>query len=221
MKFDTSEHYQMNTTTNYKSPFLIYREFSSPLLCENIIESLNLTVPDTDTEGKPIPFIKQDDYMEAIIFERFDVLRPQIIKYYGIEARGTERMTFEWYPTGAESALICDNSVYVREKWLRTRDRDLTAVLFLCNYQETTPFSDDFEVCGGKLEFPQWGFGFNPERGTLIVYPSDPHFINKTALIQAGELYQVRFHIAATTPYLFNPDNFPGNYQIWFKDLLE
>lgn len=206
---------------NHKSPFLIYREFCSPLLCEQIVDHLNLTVPDTDTEGRPIPFTKQNDSMEAIIFERFNVLQPQIAQYYEIEPRGTERMTFEWYPEGAEGEFICDNSVRVREKWLRTRDRDITAVLFLCDYQETTPFSSDFEVCGGKLEFPQWGFGFNPERGTLITYPSDPHFINKTTFIDAGDLFQVRFHIAAKVPYLFDPQKFPGNYQIWFKNLLD
>lgn len=204
-----------------KSPFLIYREFCSPLLCEQIVDHLDLTVPDVNTSGVPIRFVKHDEKMEAILFERFDVLRPQIEQYYDIEIRGTERMTFEWWPQGSEGELTCENSNYLRKKWLRTRDRDVTAIAFFSQHQETIPFEHEFEVYGGKLEFPQWDFGFVPERGTLIMYPSDPHFINKIAPVLAGDVILVRFHIAAAMPYLFDPKKFPGDYKIWFKNLLE
>ena len=71
---------------------------------------------------------------------------------------------------------------------------------------------------GGKLEFPQWGFGFNPQRGTMIVFPSGPHFINATTKVLVGELYQVKIQMTAQVPLLFNPAEYPGDYKQWFRE---
>ena len=129
-------------------------------------------------------------------------------------------MDFEWYPPGASKDVHCENSSFTKaKKWLRHRDRDLSFVLFLSSWQPTVPFDGDFECKGGKLEFPQHNFGFNPERGTLIVFPSSPHFINATAMVEAGELHQVRFHMAGMLPYMYDPSDFPGDYMSWFKHL--
>jgi hypothetical protein len=140
--------------------------------------------------------------------------------YYQQAYKGTERMQFEWYPEGCTSEFVCENSEFLRQKWLRTKARDFTCILFLSDYQEKIPFEQEFEVYGGKLEFVQHKFGFNPKRGTLIVFPSDPHFINITTPILAGDLFQVRIQIAAKSPYLYNPQDFPGNYTTWFKGLF-
>jgi hypothetical protein len=103
---------------------------------------------------------------------------------------------------------------------MRLYNRDFTGVIFLSDYQEQVPFDDEYEVFGGKLEFYSHKFGFNPQRGTLIIFPSDPHFINATSPIQAGDLFQIRFHITCTQPYLYNPKNFPGNYTTWFNETV-
>lgn len=128
-------------------------------------------------------------------------------------------MNFEWFPEESKGDFICENSEYLRHKWLRTRQRDLTGIIFLSDYQESLPFEQDYEVYGGKLEFVQHHFSFQPKRGTLIIFPSDPHFINITSKIIAGDLFQVRFHIAATQSYLYNPTVFPGDYSSWFKGM--
>lgn len=205
---------------NYKSPFLVYQEFLSPLLCEEIVDHLDVTVPDRDIDGKPLPSFRHNDYCEKVIFERIESHLPRIMSYYDIEYRGTERMIFEWYPEESYGKPHCDSSEYLRKKWVKTKDRDITGILFLSDHREQVPFDPEYEVCGGKLEFPQHQFGFNPERGTLILYPSTPHFINATSQVEAGDLFQVRFHIATKTPLIYQPKNFPGNYRVWFQNLL-
>lgn len=203
-----------------KSPFKIYRNFLSPKLCEQFSDKIAFTDPDYDTKtNEPLRMMKFDENIQLAIYSRLSILVPDLEKYYGFEYAGTEQIMVEWYDEGVTGKPICENSNYIGKKWLRTRERDLSGVVFFSDYQNQPAFDSDYEVYGGKLEFPQHGFGFNPERGTLIIYPSAPHFINATAKIQAGELYQARFHIAGKAPYLYDPSNFPGDYRTWFAGL--
>jgi hypothetical protein len=202
-----------------KSPFLIKQEFLSPLLCEDLVDNLNLTIPDEDLEGYPTKTIRMNEKNDEIIFNRLELIFEEIEQYYEIEYEGTEQMTFEWYAEECKGTPPhCESSTYVNQKWVRSKNRDLTGVVFLSDYQEQVPFDSDFECYGGKLEFAQHHFGFNPQRGTLILFPSDPHFINNTTEILVGDLFQVRFHIAAKEPFLYDPKKFLGNYQIWLSE---
>jgi len=200
-----------------KSPFVVFQEFLSPKLCEEIINDLEFYVPDTDPEGNPIKTVRTHEQSEHTIYTRFEPLIPQVEQHYGFNHRGTETVTFEYYDQGTISEPHCENSQWIRKKWARVRDRDFSCILFLNTYQDQIPFDNDYEVYGGKVEFPQHGFGFNPERGTLIIYPSGPHFINATNEIISGELIMARFHLAAHMPYLYDPSNFPGDYRSWFS----
>ena len=200
-----------------KSPFYIVENFLSPKMCEQIVIDMDYYIPDTDPDGRPIQMEKHHEPSEQIIFDKFNSLIPTLEKYYDFEHRGTEMMRFQFYPQGAESTPLCDNSSWIRKQWARTKDRDFSVILFLSDYQDDVPFDNDFEVYGGKYEFAQHGFGFNPQRGTLIVYPSGPHFINAVADIVAGDLFMVKFHLAAQIPYFHNPNNFPGDYTTWFR----
>jgi hypothetical protein len=203
-----------------KSPFFIENEFLSPYLCEELIDIVGFNVPDANKEGDPILTVRSSERAEAIVYERLLNLMPKIEKHFELMYKGTEEgMTFEWYPETTKGQFLCGNSKYVRQKWLRINNRDLTGVIFLCDYQDKLPFEQDFEVYGGKLEFVQHRFGFNPSRGTLIVFPADPHFINITTEILAGDLFQVRFFVSGHHPYFYQPSNFPGNYTTWFKDV--
>jgi hypothetical protein len=199
-----------------KSPFFIVNEFLSPLLCEDLIDALDYNVPDTDKDNHPILTKKSSQQAEQIIYERLQQILPAVQNHYHISYKGTEPVTFEWYPSGTEGVVHAENSEYLRQKWVRVRPADLTAILFLSDYQDTDRFDEYYEVYGGKLEFPQHQFGFNPTRGTLVVFPSDPHFINKTSRVHAGDLFQARIQMVASTPLLYNPADFPGNYTIWF-----
>jgi len=202
-----------------RSPFYVVEEFLSPLLCEEIIDICDYTVPDTNKDGKVVRSIKSNERAESIIYERLLGLLPSIQDYYNFKHKGTEPIIFEWYPEGCkgkDNPMGSENSKFVRGKWLRTHQRDITGVLFLCDYQDNPNFEDEYEVYGGKLEFPQHAFGFNPRRGTLILFPSDPHFINVTSDVFIGDLFQSRIQIAADTPYFYDPEMFPGNYTQWF-----
>lgn len=206
-----------------KSPFKIYQEFLSPLQCENIIDALSLTYPDEDQDGNFIPWTTlRNDLSEEQIFDKIrnSNIISELEQYYGFNYRGSKEMLFEWYPAGTEGTFVCENSKRVNDKWARVLDRDISCMLFLTDYHDKGDFDNEWECYGGKLEFPQHQFGFNPQRGTLICYPSGPHFINITAPVMAGDLVQVRWHIAAQKPYLYDPKQFPGDYTNWFADVV-
>ncbi len=202
-----------------KSPFKVYRNFLSPKICEQFCDTVGFTDADIDKDEKPIMMFKHNPMIEEIIFAKIQNIVPDLEKWYGVTYKGTERIHVEWYDEGVTGKPRCENSMYLKKAWVRTFSRDLSAILFFNDYQDVSPFDNDYEVYGGKLEFPQHAFSFNPTRGCLIVYPSVPHFINLTGEIKAGELYQARIHMSATLPFLYNPDKFPGNYLSWFNDL--
>lgn len=199
-----------------KSPFYVVNEFLSPLLCEVIVDECEFFTPDVDKDGFAVKTIKTNDKAEQLIYERLSSIIPILQEHYNFIYRGTERIQFEWYPSGSNSIPISENSIFSKGKWSRTKVRDFTGILFLSDYQDHLPFESDYEVYGGKLEFAQHKFGFNPTRGTLIFFPSDPHFINNTATILAGDLYQARIQIAANQSWIYNLNNYPGNYTNWF-----
>lgn len=203
----------------YKSPFKVVPNFVSPLMCEEIIDELNFISPDTNIDGQPIMSKKFNEAFESMLFDRLEQVIPHLEQHYGFDYKGTEAMEFEWIPQGASIAPQCESSEYLNNTWVKTRHRDFTCVLFLTDHNDNPPFDEEFEVYGAKLEFPSHQFGFNPQRGTLVVYPSDPRFANGTAKAIVGDAHQVRIHIAAETPYNYNPKNFPGNYTVWFNDL--
>lgn len=198
-----------------KSPFYVVQNFISPKQCEIIVDDLGYYEPDLDVEGNPVLMQRHHADSESVVYTRFKTILPTLEKYYGFDHKGTEHVTFEYRAAGVEPEAVCDNSKWVNKKWVQTKDRALSAVLFLSDYQEKVPFDSDYEVFGGKLEFLQHKFGFNPQRGTLIIYPSGPHFINAHAEILAGELYTARFYIASQMPWFYQPSDFPGNYLSW------
>lgn len=201
-------------------PFFVVKEFISPLMCEEIIDLCEFTVPDTDKDDHEVKTAKTSEAAEVIIYERLRELIPELQAHYQFEYKGTERVNFEWMPQGSAGEFQCENSNFLRGKWLRTKQRDFTGLLFLSDYQEQTPFEQAFEVLGGKLEFVQHHFSFQPQRGTLIIFPSDPHFINVTSTVHVGDLFQARLQIAAQSTYLYDPQQFPGNYTTWFAEDL-
>lgn len=203
-----------------KSPFLVIQDFLSPKICEQIVTDLDFLSPDMDPDGNPLKMYRSHEGCQMVIYKKLMEQIDSISKYYGVDYKGTEEMMFEYLAGGVTTDPICENSNYLRKKWVRVKDRDLTGVLFFSDYNQEIPFDNDFEVYGGKLEFPQHGFSFQPTRGTLVIYPSGPHFINANAEVIAGDLFQVRIHIATKLPYLYNPREFPGDYRTWFKHLM-
>lgn len=202
---------------SYKSPFFIVKEFISPLQCEDIVERLNNNYPNTDVDDVPVKNIKYNNLTELRILPALEDILPKLENYYSFKTKGILPFKFEWYVEDFKVEPPQTLSyVYRKHKWTRVSEISFTGIIFLTDYNDKPPFDNDFEVYGGKLEFMTHRFGFNPQRGTLVCFPEGPNFINTTAQINAGELNQIRFHIVAETPYNYDPNNFPGNYKVWF-----
>jgi hypothetical protein len=204
-----------------KSPFLVYQEFMSPKACKEILDAVKVSAPNRDSDGYAMKLERFHNESEDKIFAKFKPLIPEIEAHYNLKYKGTEHLVFQHFPEGmkglAESPH-CENSQYLRKKWVKVRERDLTAVLWLKDYQDSVPLDPKIEVYGGKLEFPAYNFSIQPQCGTLMIYPAGPHFITATSPVLVGDLHCVRFHIAADGTWIYQPDQFKGTYQEWFNE---
>lgn len=207
--------------SRYKSPFIVIPDFVSPLTCEDIVDRLSNTFPETDEEGRPkksvtsnrLSEIRLEDYLAEAVDLTED--------YYGVQIKGVHPLQFEWFPEGCTTTKpTCENSVLVGGKWSRSNNKDFVGILFLSDYQDKPPFDPTFEVSGGKLQFPTHGFGFNPKRGMLVIFPGNENFVHATADVKLGDLYQVKFFMTAEKNYVYDANSFPGNYEVWFKDVI-
>jgi len=202
-----------------RSPFLVRQDFLSDSQCEKIISLIN-------SEGDKIdPQPKTERYnveAEQIVFTEFKKLVPEIEEHFGIEYRACERAIFQTFkPHNSHiEPPHCANSVYKRKKWVKVVDRDITGILWLNSYNDSTSINPNKNVYGGKLEFPQYGFSFQPQAGTLVMFPAYPHFIMATSHIEIGTLNTVRLNVAAKNGWLYQPDNFQGDYRVWFNDIV-
>lgn len=200
-----------------KSPFYIIEEFLSPLECEHAIEGEQLFVPNKDANLKDIPLIRNSNQAntDTIIGKVLEIV-PALEQYYGFEYKGLRQPKLEWYPAETTSDLDSGHATFMQGKWVRTGIEDFTGVVFLKDYQDSVPIDEDIECYGGKLEMPNHQFSFNPKRGMLVVFPADMRFLNQTSTVYVGEQIQFRFRIVAESPWVYQPSNFPGNFQNWF-----
>lgn len=209
---------------SYKSPFLILKELLSPLQAEDMVNRLKHTIPNTDQKGDPTVTFKGNILSESRVVPVFNQLLPTIEDYYKFETKTLTPFTFEWYPTGyAGQKATCEGSQLISKRgqsalWHKVSDYDFTVVVFLNDYSDSDMFDERFEVRGGKLEFPTHEFGFNPERGTAVVYPCAPNFVNAVSPVEVGDLNIIRFHIIAKEEYIYDMNQFPGDYTKWFSE---
>jgi|AntRauTorcE11897_2_1112592.scaffolds.fasta_scaffold00240_12 hypothetical protein len=207
-----------------KSPFLVARELVSPLQCEDMISRLKHTIPNTDQKGDPTVTYKGNRLSEMRVAPIFRELLPNAEKHFGFETKALTPFVFEWYPTGFSGSKATSEAYKLNKKrghgssWQKIKDYDFTVVVFLNDANTGLDFDSDFEVRGGKLEFPSHGFGFNPQRGTAVIFPSRSNFINAIAPVELGDLNLIRFQIIAKKEFAYNMDDFPGGYKEWFGE---
>lgn len=207
----------------YKSPFLVFQSFLSPEECKWVTTATRVE-PDVDLEGIPQPMLRAHDESQKFIFDRFQQHIPHIEEHFDIEYKTTETIQFHQFPV-SNSRLAedphCDNAVFKRKKWVRVAGRDLTCILWLKDFQDQPPFDLQRHVYGGKLEFPVYNFSFQPQAGTLVVFPSCERFIQATSAILVGELQLAKFFVYSTNPnWLYDPSKFPGDFRQWFNDVV-
>ena len=213
------------------SPFAIYENFISPKQCEDIIEKIRVVEPDRNKAGDPVPMSRFHDESEAMIYGKLRDKFKEFEDRYDAKYRGTDKMSFQYFPENAKVPAKepgCESAKLLRKKWVKTKDVDLTAILWLKDFNDAVPLDPRYEVYGGKLEFPAFNFSLVPQRGTLIVYPAGPHFITAISPILVGDLYQVKIDIALNSKddsfWFYNPAKFPcgkeGFINGWFKEFL-
>jgi hypothetical protein len=205
-----------------KSPFKIYQNFISTDECDSIAKTVRVP-PTLDDQGVPMAMERFHAPSEKPLFEKFKTLIPEIESHYeGFKYRGTEHLVFQQFPANGKDGEKphCENAVFKRKKWIRVKDRDLTGILWLKDYQESPPFNIETQVLGGKLEFPVYNFGFQAQRGTLVIYPACERFISLTTQILVGELQCVKFHICGENLWLYDPALYPGDFRTWFSNVV-
>jgi hypothetical protein len=209
-------------TTN-KSPFLVFQNLLDSDSCARIARNVRVE-PLKNDDGVIQASERYHVDMELEIFEKFKPLIPMIEEHFtGFKYRGTEHLVFQQFPVSNNKPAEephCENAVFKRKKWLKVKDRDLTGILWLKDYHETPPFDVKTQVLGGKLEFPVYNFGFQAQQGTLVIYPACERFISLTSSILVGELQCVRFHICAEGIWIYQPEDYPGDFRTWFNEII-
>jgi hypothetical protein len=203
--------------TAVRSPFFIIHEACSPMQCEQIADSAEFIQLDVNKANQPTMTIKHTELSHMYVSKAISDNQDAIEEHYQAKIQHLEPTRVQWADETVMPSPVCDNSQRIKDKWLRVHNRDLTALLFLCDYNDKPPFDSEFEVYGGKLEFPSHGFGFNPVRGTMIIYPSDPHFTHVFSKIGMGELFVSKTFIQLDPPLLYSPKNFPGTWRQWLE----
>ena len=214
------------------SPFHIIENFISPSACEKLIEEYALSTPSLDENDKPLKYEKilQDTSILQTINSGLFQQQAEIETRYNAKINGIQSMRFMQYFENPEKPCEihgCENSKYLRKKWVKVKDNDLVGFLWLKDYNNNVPLDPRYEVYGGKLEFPAYDFSLVPQRGTLILFPGGPHFITAISPILIGSLYQVKINIClspddGSAMWMYNPKRYPvgksGFIDSWFKE---
>jgi hypothetical protein len=208
-----------------RSPFFVIEEAVSPSKCETIINSLGIKVPSRDEKGRPIKHERLVKDPELLGFIQ-DAIQQHVA---GMEERfvgaikNFETPIFRQYfesPDVPAELHTCENSSYLRKKWVKVKDTDLVGYLWLKDFNSGVPLDPRFETYGGKLEFPSYDFSLVPQRGSMIFFPGSPHFITAISPVLVGSLeiikVGIKLHTSDGRPWLYQPANFGGTYQEWF-----
>lgn len=178
-----------------KSPFLIIQEFLSPLKCEKIINELDFSYPDVDINNKQLITVIKHNRLQKPIKENFKQLIPNIENHFNVKVNNLTEMEFTLIPNNTEILI-------------KKNDEDFTCLIFLKDYCVSNNFDISYEVYGGKINFLSWGFGINPERGTIIIFPSTSNFMYKISEVCIGKLIFIKFNIKTNNKFIFNKNYF-------------
>lgn len=208
----------MTTQKPSKSPFLLIEDFLTLQQCEDIVLSMNHTIPDRNRENYPIKTFKTNTLAEIRIISQLDDFLDKAEPHYGFKTQAISPFQFEWYAEGFQGDFPkADNGIYVNGKWLKSINVDFSIIIFLSTSKTTSITDTVMECFGGTLEFLNHNLTIKPKAGTMLMFPANSHFLNTFTEVGFGNLNCIRIHIASEVPYEYKPENFPGDYRTWFK----
>ena len=202
-----------------KSPFLIIENFYSPLECENIVSLVDTSTPNMENRKK-VKSVYTHGLTTSRVWNRFSEYITDIEDYFNIEIDSASAVDVEIYP--ANSILEdfhCDNSIYKDGKWKLFNKKDFTCILFLKDHSTDEQFDPLFECYGGQLEIKNHQFSFNPQRGSMVIFPSNQYFIYRTLAPKFGDFLQAKFFITCPERFVYDKNQYAGNYKVWFDSL--
>lgn len=206
-------------STSVRSPFFVIDELLSPLSCEQIVDEIDFNGFSVDpATSKPTKTTLTNKRCDVLVEDALVQHIDAINRHFGVEVDDVLSIAYEWFPEGCASLpAAADGFTRMGRDWVRSSSEDLVAILFMSQYNTVAPFDSDFEVFGGKLEYPTFGFGFNPTMGSLIVHPAAPNFISTTSPVIVGDLFQARIRLSSRRPVRFDIRDYPGDFRTWFR----
>lgn len=205
------------------SPFVVKEHFISPAACEKLVNELGLKYPPSSSEKQKYERIIDDSEIVQLVKPRLEEILDELQNRYSAEIIGMEPPVFQQYfedPHTPCELHGCENSQYLRKKWVKYKDVDLVGFIWLKDFSSGVPLDPRYEVYGGKLEFPTYNFSLLPQRGTLVLYPAGPHFITAISPVLVGSLEQIKITLKLRDNgkmWFYQPQNFGGTYQDWFN----
>lgn len=202
-----------------KSPFLVIEDFINPDDCDGVIAEFPFGAPTRNEHTNAFEKTElMSPFVTSLIEDQLVLQGPIINSYFNVELDDLRSVTCERYPSGWKTPVAApEGHAKGLNGWIKTADVDLFGVVFLTQaFSHAETFDPNFNVMGGNFEFPNFQFGFKPEPGTLVVYPSAPNFASAITAVKLGELYMLRIRMSTRVPYTYQPHMFPGKFTDWF-----
>lgn len=111
-----------------------------------------------------------------------DIFYKFVAKRVGSKIRSFTKPDLMRYTKGGYYKAHSDSEIFDAEKgvWKKVLDRDYSLLLYLNN---------DFE--GGGVRFENFNYTYHPEKGDLLIFPSDRLYLHEALLVTSGVRYVI------------------------------
>lgn len=200
-----------------KSPFVVFDSFIDGATIDAIINPIVqdiVSIEDAEyVKSYELPPELLSSIGNALVAEY-----PYLSYYYGTQIVGIKKFSVSVLDVTDEPKVHVPNHEWLRQKWVKLNRGDLIATLFLTSditFNEAAAEDAIFSK-GGSIEFTSFNFTHPATAGTLVIYPCTPHFMRAFSEVTHGVGLRIDMHIVTETPYIYDPQQFPGTFTEWF-----
>lgn len=111
-----------------------------------------------------------------------DIYHKFLAKKIGKSIRGFSLPDLMRYEQGGYYKLHADSELFDKEigAWKKVLDRDYSLLLYL---------NSDYE--GGAIHFEHFNYTYQPQKGDLLIFPSDNLYLHEARLVTSGRRYVI------------------------------